>query len=125
MSATTYRYPRTAECPECHRPVAINRATGIFRPHGPRNSPCPASRTTSHGIRRSNNQPTPEQQSALRNCHRIGDVVPVADWLGVPLPTYVLMPGTRDHLEREMIWLVAQNRQFIEAKLDSHGIEWR
>jgi len=114
-----------AKCPECEQFVCINRSTGVFRPHGPRANPCPASRTAAHDIRRADNQPTPEQRDALRYCHRIGDVVPVANWLGVPPPPYHEYPGGPGYIDREIIWLLSQNRQQIELLLDSHGIEWR
>jgi hypothetical protein len=124
VSATTYRFPNMAKCPECEQVVCINRSTGVFRPHGPRTNPCPTSRTAAHGIQRADNQPTPEQRDSLRHYHRIGDVLPVANWLGVAPPRYHDYPG-EPHLEREIIWLLSQNRQQIELLLDGHGIEWR
>jgi hypothetical protein len=124
VSATTYRFPNTAKCPECDQSVCINRSTGAFRPHGPRANPCPASRTAAHGIHRADNQPTAAQRAALQYCHRIGDLLPVANWLGVSPPDYHAYPG-EPHLEREIIWLLSQNRQQIASLLDGHGIEWR
>jgi hypothetical protein len=98
MSETITR----ADCPCCHREIALRPQSGTFRTHGPVDARCP------HSWRRPDEPLLADQ---LRHCWRIGDALAASRLTGIhyPAPTVPLELGADDYLA----FVVADARAFI------------